>query len=360
MANFTDVVMWGQGLEQQAQQNADRHQIVLSNLAGAKLNQESVALDLQQKKAEFANEEAFKKSVLSQLSQGEEARSDLSKLSGEPTPYQNLQNSLADSKDKITQHISLVQATQKAIEQYSKVDPIYAQRMQDQLNKQIGEGFKLTKEHNDIKEKEAEKVSGELFPVLNAGGVPGKFDPALYQQWYQNRKDEGVPLASLGLTGDPSLDEKQIRLVYSHGVAAKDQATQQSRFLAEQERAWMDKVRAEKYSSDIQHQRATEATSRERLDKGKPAKDPVVVERKYQDAAYTKYRTQYDRLVAQRRRATDDVTKRDIDRQIQSLNDSFEEQKKSIRSSYKLTDKGTGGETPTTNIEEDLISKYSK
>src|SRR5512135_1302069 len=111
MANFADVVMWGQGLEQQAQKNADQHQIVLSNLASAKLNQENANLDLAQKKAELANEAAFKNVVLQQLAGEEKQQSDLATLSGQPTEYQSMQGNLQDVTDRMKSHASLVSAT---------------------------------------------------------------------------------------------------------------------------------------------------------------------------------------------------------------------------------------------------------
>src|SRR5512135_217326 len=144
-----------------------------------------------------------------------------------------MQGTLQDVTDRMKSHASLVSATQKAINAYAKTDPIYAQKMQGELNKQIGDAFKLTKEHNDILEKSSAKISDELFPVMNKDGIPGKFDPELYRNWYAARKAEGTPLAEQGLTGDPTQDEQQVRLTYAKGVAAKDQAAQQSRYLAE-------------------------------------------------------------------------------------------------------------------------------
>lgn len=329
-----------------------------SDLQSAALHQEDARLTLEAKKAELANQEAFKQSVLANLASAEDSHNQLAELSSQPTPHQEIQGKIEDTTNKIQDHVTLVQATQKAIEQYAKTDPLYAQKMQVELNKQIEDGFKLTAEHNKLLLDEAKKVSQDLFPVLNADGVAGKVDPMQYDQWYNTQKANGVPLAQMGLTGDPGIDTPRLKEIYAHGTSVTDQLKQQENMYRAKEREWRQSLEVSKFQETQQHHRAIEAKAREGGG-SKPAKDPIIVERKDQDAAYGRYRSQYDRLVAQRRKATDPVAQRDIDRQITSLNDNFEEQKKSIRSSYGLKDKG-GSATPTASVEEDLISKYSK
>lgn len=350
------------GARQALQENDLFMQAQQSDLQSAALNQENARLQLEAKKAELANQEAFKASVLAQLSNTEDSQSQLAELSNQPTPHQQMQTKIEDTTNQIDEHTKLVRATQRAIDQYSKTDPIYAQRMQKDLNDQIEAGFKLTTEHNKILADEAKKVSQDLYPVMNADGVPGKIDPIQYAQWYGTQKANGVPLAQMGLTGDAGQDGPRLQEIYSHGTAIADQLKQQKAMYDMKEKEWRQGLDRDRLEETARHNRAVEATSRERVDKsgrGGAVKDPVVVERKEQDAAYGKYRSAYDRLVAQRRKATDPVQQRDIDRQITSLNENFEEQKKAIRGSYGLVNKGQS-QASSSSVEDDLISKYSQ
>jgi len=350
------------GARQALQENDLFMQAQQSDLQSAALHQEDARLTLQAKKAELANQEAFKQSVLANLASSEDSQSQLAELSNAPTPHQQMQAKLADTTEQIQNHVSLVQATQKAIEQYAKTDPMYAQKMQAQLNQQIADGFKLTEAHNKILSDEAKKVSQDLYPVMNADGVPGKVDPVQYAQWYGTQKANGVPLAQMGLTGDAGVDTPRLKEVYAHGMSVADQLKQQDDMYKMKEKEWRDKLEVDKFDELKQHHRAIEANQRERGTKGAAVKDPIVVERSKQDAAYGAYRTKYDRLDAQFRKAVksgDLVEQRAISRQIDSLNEGFEAQKAAIRGSYGLVDKGTT-QAPAASVEEDLISKYSK
>lgn len=353
------------GALQDINENSLFMQAQQSDLQSAALHQEDMRLTLQAKKAELANQEAFKASVLANLASTEDSQSQLAELSNAPTPHQQMQAKLADTTEKIQNHVSLVQATQKAIEQYAKTDPLYAQKMQMQLNQQIEDGFKLTEAHNKILSDEAKKVSQDLYPVMNADGVPGKVDPVQYAQWYGTQKANGVPLAQMGLTGDAGVDTPRLKEIYAHGMSVSDQLKQQDAMYKMKEKEWRDKLDVDKFAELQQHHRAVEAAARERADKagsGKAIKDPIVVERSKQDAAYGAYRTKYDRLDAQFRKAVksgDLVEQRAISRQIDSLNEGFEAQKAAIRGSYGLVDKGTT-QAPAASVEEALISKYSK
>jgi len=292
------------GAVQNLQENSLMMQAQQSDLRSAALNQEGTKLTLDAKKAELANQEAFKQNVLAQMAKGEDNQGQLATLANQPTQYQEMHNNLSATTDKIKSQVSLVQATQKAIEQFSKTDPSYAMKMQTELNKQIEDGFKLTKAHNDIVSKEASKVSDELAPVVNAGGEPGKVDPALYKEWYARNKADGVPLASMGLTGDPALDDKAIRLIYSKGVAAKDQASQQAKMLEAKQRKWRNEQMNQYHTQSLAIRRSGEALQREKLDyqktkptKGSNANSPI--------ALWNNYDGKYQALSKEWRKAAD-------------------------------------------------------
>lgn len=245
MANFADVVMWGQGLEQQAQQNADRHQEVLSNLASAKLNQENTQLTIDQRKADLANEQAFKGMLLQNLATGEQKQQDLSSLAGQPSPYQQQQDKMTDVQGRLNSTLDMQRATQRAIDQYARIDPIYAQKQQALLNEQLKQGMALAKEQNELKIKQAAKLTDELYPVLNADNIAGKLDEGAYRALVQKHIEDGTPLAAMGLTGDLSRDKDRLKILYAQGISAKDQGAALHQRILEGEKQLADKVARE-------------------------------------------------------------------------------------------------------------------
>ena len=300
------------GAAQNLQENSLMMETQKSNLQSMALNQEGTKLTLDAKKAELANQEAFKQNVLAQMAKGEDNQGQLATLANQPTPHQEMQNSLASTEDKIKSHVSLVQATQQAIESFSKTDPLYAMKMQTELNKQIEDGFKLTKDHNDIVSKEASKVSDELAPVVNAEGVPGKVDPELYKEWYARQKAQGVPLASMGLTGDPALDDKAIRLIYSKGVAAKDQASQQAKMLEAKQRQWRDEQMNQYHTQSLAISRSKEALQREKLSFEKAKASTTKAGKDPRQAIWDKYHAENEKLRKELRRSMDPTEQQQI------------------------------------------------
>jgi len=344
------------GAAQNLQENNLMMQAQQSDLKSAALNQEGTKLTLDAKKAELANQEAFKQNVLAQMAKGEDNQGQLATLAGQPTQYQNMHNELSATTDKIKAHVSVVQATQRAIESFAKTDPIYAMKMQGELNKQIEDGFKLTKAHNDIISKEASKVSDELSPVVNADGVPGKVDPALYKEWYARNKADGVPLASMGLTGDPAIDDKAIRLIYSKGVAAKDQAIQQAKMLQAKQKQWNDEQTQKYHTESLAIRRSDEALKRERLtfDKNKPTsgKDPKIPMQKELNTIHNQYMGQYQRLIKERDKASTKDGKEVVNERIATLNQIYGQQKRDVATSFGVP---VGGSVSTAS---DFMAKY--
>ncbi len=349
------------GAAQNLQENNLMMQTQQANLQSMALNQEGTKLAIDAKKADLANQEAFKQHVLAQLAVGEDNQSQLATLSNQPTPFQGMQNELAATTDKIKTHVSLVQATQKAIETFAKTDPIYAMKMQEDLNKQIEDGFKLTKDHNDIVAKEASKVSDELAPVVNAGGVPGKIDPELYKEWYARNKADGVPLASMGLTGDPAVDDKAIRLIYSKGVAAKDQATQQAKMLKAKQQQWRDEQMQQYHTESLAIRRSDEALKRERLSfektKAGTTKDPKVAMQKELNTIHNQYMNQYQRLIKERDKSSTESGKTVVNERIQKLNELYGQQKRDVANSFGVPIPGAK-ETGPVKSASDFMAKY--
>jgi hypothetical protein len=317
-------------LQQQTFENQQKYLANQSNLKSAALQQESAGLDLQAKKIDLQNQEDFKKSVLAKMSEGQQSQSDLAKLSGAPTPHDQMKQKLEDVNGKIQSHVSLVQATQKAIDEYATKDPTYAAKMQAQLNAQIGEGFKLTKEQNELKAGEASKISAGMAPVF---GPDGKMDPEMYKAWYARNQADGVPLADMGLTGDPTRDEKNARFVYAEGVKVHDQITMQAKMQEDAQKRFMDASLIKSRDSTMYHQRAMEAAAR---DNG-PTKT-VTKEITQQNEIYNKYITEYENLRATYNKAKengDDTTAKAVKKQIDVLNSNFEKQKSSTSDAFR-------------------------
>jgi hypothetical protein len=319
-------------LRQQTFENQQKYLANQSNLKSAALQQESTGLDLQAKKIDLQNQEDFKKSVLAKMSEGQQSQSDLAKLSGAPTPHDQMKQKLEDVNGKIQSHVSLVQATQKAIDEYATKDPAYAAKMQTQLNEQIAEGFKLTKEQNAIKAGEASKVSDGMAPIF---GTDGKMDPEMYKAWYARNQADGVPLAQMGLTGDPALDDKTARLIYAQGVKAKDQVTMQAKMHSEKEKGFMDESLRKSRDSNMYHQRWLEANAHNNGPKGATTNDAKLV--KEQNGIYNKYITDYGKLKANYDKAKaggDSTTADAVKHEIDVLNSNFEQQKRGTSTAF--------------------------
>jgi hypothetical protein len=319
-------------LRQQTFENQQKYLANQSNLKSAALQQESTGLDLQAKKIDLQSQEEFKKSVLAKMAEGQQSQSDLAKLSGTPTPHDQMKQRLDDVNDKIQSHVSLVQATQKAIDDYATKDPTYAAKMQSQLNAQIAEGFKLTKEQNELKAGEAGKISAGMAPVF---GPDGKMDPEMYKAWYARNQADGVPLADMGLTGDPTVDEKNARFVYAEGVKVHDQITMQSKMQEEAEKRWMDDARRKAIDSTTAHQRWMEAHTRNGGSNSATTNDSNLI--KQQNGIYNKYITEYGKLKANYDKAKaggDDTTAKAVKHEIDILNSNFEKQKKATSTAF--------------------------
>jgi hypothetical protein len=312
-------------LRQQTFENQQKYLANQSNLKSAALQQESAGLDLQAKKIDLQNQEDFKKSVLAKMSEGQQSQSDLAKLSGAPTPHDQMKQKLEDVNGKIQSHVSLVQATQKAIDEYATKDPAYAAKMQAQLNEQIGEGFKLTKEQNALKDGEASKISAGMAPIF---GPDGKMDPEMYKAWYARNQADGVPLADMGLTGDPTVDEKNARFVYAEGVKVHDQIAMQAKMQEDAEKRWMGAARRKAIDSTMAHQRWLEAATRDKGTNGTNANNAKEITQ--QNEIYNKYITAYENLRATYNKALENGDKATADalkKQLDVLNSNFRQQK---------------------------------
>jgi hypothetical protein len=334
-------------LRQQTFDNQQKYLANQSNLKSAALAQESAGLDLQAKKIDLQNQEEFKKSILAKMSEGQQAKSDLAKQASSPTPHDQMKQKLEDVNNKIQSHVSLVQATQKAIDEYATRDPTYAAKMQAQLNEQIGEGFKLTKEQNELKAGEASKISAGMAPVF---GPDGKMDLEMYKAWYARNQAAGVPLADMGLTGDPTVDEKNARFVYAQGIKVHDQIAMQAKMQEDAQKRWVDASLIKSRLDTAHHQREMEAAARDKGSNGTNANEIKLVEE--QSKIYNKYITEYENLRATYNKALENGDKATADalkKQIDVLNSNFEQQKKGTSAAFvKKPTEGTSG-APKTN-----------
>jgi hypothetical protein len=216
--------------------------------------------------------------------------------------------------------------------------------MQAQLNAQVEEGFKLTKEQNTIKAEEASKISAGMAPVF---GPDGKMDPEMYKAWYARNQADGVPLPQMGLTGDPTVDEKNARFVYAEGVKVHDQIAIQAKMQEDAQKKFMDDARRKAIDSTISHQRAMEAAARDNGSTKTEAKEIT-----QQNGIYNKYITEYENLRSTYNKAKengDNTTADALKKQIDVLNSNFEQQKRNTSATFgKKTTGGTSG-APKTN-----------
>ena len=147
----------------------------------------------------------------------------------------------------------------------------------------------------------------------------------------------------MGLTGDPALDDKAIRLIYSKGVAAKDQAMQQSKMLAMKETQWRDQQTNQYHTETLAINRSKEALNRERLDfeKTKAVKDPKIAAQKELNRIHNEYMGQYQRLIKERDKATTKDGKEVINERVAKLNNVYEQQKRDTSNSFGIPIVGT-------------------
>jgi hypothetical protein len=187
-----------------------------------------------------------------------------------------------------------------------------------------------------------------MAPVF---GPDGKMDPEMYKAWYARNQADGVPLADMGLTGDPVVDEKNARFVYAEGIKVHDQIAMQAKMQEDAEKRWMDAARRKAIDSTISHQRAMEAAARDKDPNGANANNAKEITQ--QNGIYNKYITEYENLRATYNKALENGDKATADalkKQIDVLNSNFRQQKLNTSKAFekKPTSATPKGDAPKT------------
>jgi hypothetical protein len=184
-------------------------------------------------------------------------------------------------------------------------------------------------------------------------------DPEMYKAWYARNQADGVPLPQMGLTGDPTVDEKNARFVYAQGIKVHDQIEMQAKMQEDAQKRWVDASLVKSRLDTAHHQIEMEAIARNKGSKGATTNDANLG--KQQNVIYNKYITDYGKLKANYDKAKaggDDTTAKAVKHQIDVLNSNFEKQKRSTSTAFgkPQTDVPPKGEAPKTA--SDFLSKY--